>query len=118
MRLRSVTAILSITAVLSADVFAEDANNAKPDETPIAKLVESLADKRAPDRCRCAEALSKAGGEQALTALISVLDDDDPAVRIAAGRSLGYMRDRRAIPSLKKHLGNSGIIKLFRSMIH
>ena len=53
-------------------------------------------------RTQCAMSLGRIPGSQSVTALIDALDDEHPAVRVAAVRSLGRIGTGRASSALER----------------
>ena len=67
-----------------------------------AAIVEGLAEADVPSRVVLLRALARAGGPEALEAIVARLEDDDEAVRDEAVRMLSSWPDRAAAPHLKE----------------
>lgn len=61
-----------------------------------------LRDTSALVRAEAARALGRLGGERHVPPLLEALEDRIPAVRVAVGISLGYLRDPRALAALNE----------------
>ncbi len=85
---------------LTDDLRAALAAVAMPDGKADAVLVRALADESAPRRAAAAEALCRAGAKPQRDALLKLLADKDPGVRLRVALGLLAMKERQAVPVL------------------
>jgi hypothetical protein len=84
----------------SAEVLTALAAVAVRDGRPEPALVKALGDASPRTRAAAAEALCRAGGTEAVTAVRKLLADADPSVRLRAAAGLVGAGDREAVPAL------------------